>query len=94
MSPQFPWPNISAEMQFEIEKPMVSCDSRTTQPAKTTDVAGWPEPFGTPAQCRKQPCSLQGPANFYRRLVPHFANLPDDQDSDLFLYQPARLSSG
>ena len=53
---------------------VVSKEGITMDPAKLQAVHDWPEPSGTPAQCKSALRSFLGLANYYRRLIKEFAH--------------------
>ena len=52
---------------------VISDKGITMDPSKTKAILEWPDPTGTPAQCKTQLKGFLGLANFHRRMVHHFA---------------------
>jgi len=52
---------------------VISDKGITMDPDKVKAILDWPEPTGTPAQCKTQLKGFLGLANFNRRMVDHFA---------------------
>ena len=52
---------------------VISDKGITMDPDKVQAILDWPEPAGTPAQCKTQLKGFLGLANFNRRMVDHFA---------------------
>jgi len=52
---------------------VISDKGITMDPSKTKAIMEWPDPTGTPAQCKTQLKGSLGLANFHRRMVHHFA---------------------
>jgi hypothetical protein len=60
--------------QVEFLGHVVSEEGITTDPTKLQSIYDWPEPAGTPAQCKGAVRSFLGLANYYRRLIKEFAH--------------------
>jgi hypothetical protein len=48
---------------------VISDKGITMDPSKTKAILEWPDPTGTPAQCKTQLKGFLGLANFHRKMV-------------------------